>query len=323
MVSRYSLTRAERSAVQTKRLLLLFTLFLFGCSSASPSATPAPAATATLTPQPSATPAPTSIPDFAERIRNAQYQLGASDSLRVVQLKDGKYEQGTAGGTDYVSVNVTAFMAKGDLNHDGVAEYAALIAENYGGSGVFTFLVVFADVNGALVFKTSNMVDDRPKLNALAIENGKIFVDAVIHSAADPGCCPTLRVTRHYRLVTDNLLDVVDYSTFTADGKPRTIAITTPLDGSQTYSSVQFKGTVAIAPFENNLAYRIYDLAGVELSAGSINVTAASPGGPGTFDSVISLGTILSGAVVRVEIQDVSAADGSLLAMNSVELVVK
>ena len=52
-------------------------------------------------------------------------------------------------------------------------------------------------------------------------------------------------------------------------------------------------------------------------------MTAAQLGGPGTFDAAVSVGNILSGATVRVQIQDVNAADGSLLAMDSVELVVK
>ena len=136
-------------------------------------------------------------------------------------------------------------------------------------------------------------------------------------------CCPTLKTTRDYQLVAPNQLKMTDFSTFTPDGKPRTITIDAPVNNTETYSSIQFKGKVAIAPFENTLTYRIYDLVGVELSAGSINVTATNPGGPGTFDSVVSLGTILSGSVVRVEVQDISAQDGSLLAMDSVELVVK
>jgi hypothetical protein len=204
-----------------------------------------------------------------------------------------------------------------------VKEYAALIAENYGGTGVFVFLAVFVDVNGELVFQASTLVDDRPALNALSIENGEVFLDAVIHAAEDPFCCPTLRTTRHYRLVTANHLDMTDYTTFTPDGRPRTITIETPANNTEAYSSVQFKGRVAIAPFENNLTYRIYDLVGIELSVGSIAVNAAELGGPGTFNAIVELGTILSGSVVRVEIQDISAADGSLFAMDSVELVVK
>ena len=89
------------------------------------------------------------------------------------------------------------------------------------------------------------------------------------------------------------------------------------------FTSVPIKGTVAIAPFENNLAYRIFDVSGIELAAGPISVSAPDLGAPGTFDAIIPLGSTLSGSIIRVEVQDISAADGSLLAMDSVELVVK
>jgi len=118
-------------------------------------------------------------------------------------------------------------------------------------------------------------------------------------------------------------LDMTDYTTFTPDGRPRTITIESPTNGTETFSSVQIKGSVAIAPFENNLAYRIYDVTGVELAAGPLAVSAPELGAPGTFDAMIPFGRALSGAVIRLEVQDVSAADGSLLAMDSVELVVQ
>jgi len=82
-------------------------------------------------------------------------------------------------------------------------------------------------------------------------------------------------------------------------------------------------GNVEIAPFENNLVYRIFDVGGVELAVGSITVNAADLGGPGTFDADISLGNILSGALIRLEVQDVNVEDGSLFAMDSIELVVE
>jgi hypothetical protein len=214
-------------------------------------------------------------------------------------------------------------VAVGDLNADGREEVAALVSENYGGTGVFVFLAVYEEVNGTLTFLTSNLVDDRPQLNALSIENGEIFLEAVIHGTDEPMCCPTLRTMRHYRLAEVDQLDMTDFTTFTPDGKPRTITIESPLDGSEAFSSVLLKGNVAIAPFENNLAYRIYDVSGIELSVGPIAVNAPDLGAPGTFEAVIPLGSILSGAVVRIEVQDISAADGSLLAMDSVELVVK
>jgi len=306
-------------------LLLLFSLLLFGCRPATPP--PSLSDQTETTPDSviestSVSATPTTVPDEVTEIRNSQYQLGATDALQVVQLTDGKFEQGNTSGSDFISIAMTDFVAVGNLNSDGGKEVAALVSENYGGSGVFVFLAVYVNVNGKLIFQTSTMVDDRPQLNELSIENGEILLDAVIHGPDDPMCCPTLRTTRHYRLV-DNQLDMADYTTFTLDGKPRTITIESPANGTEIFSSVPIKGSVAIAPFENNLAYHIYDVSGIELSAGPLSVTASDPGAPGTFDAVIPLGKVLSGAVIRIEVQDVSAADGSLLAMDSVELVVK
>ncbi|HLO14309.1 MAG TPA: hypothetical protein VK206_05740 [Anaerolineales bacterium] len=312
MVSRYS-------------LIVLLAILFTGCRPATPPPSAldltqsAPGPVTESTPLPAT---PTTAPDEVKQLRNAQYQLGATDSLQVVQLKDGKFERGTPGGTDYVSVALTDFAAVGDLNGDGTDEVAALVSENYGGSGVFVFLAVYANVNGALTFQASTLVDDRPQLNALSIENGEIFVDAVIHGPGEPMCCPTLHTTRHYRLV-DNQLDMTDYATFTPEGKPRTITIDFPANGTETFQSVSIKGNVTIAPFENNLAYHIYDISGIELSAGPVPVSAPKPGSPGTFEALVPLGNVLSGAVIKLEVRDTSAADGSLLAMDSVELVVK
>jgi hypothetical protein len=261
------------------------------------------------------------VPEYVTRLRNAEYQL--ADSQRMVQLADGKFQQGTAGQPDYVSINLTDFSAAGDLNGDGVAEIAAAFGENYGGSGTFVFLTIYSDVNGKLTFLTSALVDDRPVLNGLSIENGEVALSAVTRDADDPFCCPTMQTHRHYRLFAEDQLKLTNYTSLTPDGKPRTITIESPADGAQVDSSIHIKGNVTIAPFENTLAYRVYSTGDVELASGPIQVSAADMGGPGTFDSIISLGSILSGAVVRIEIQDLSAADGSLLAMDSVELVVK
>lgn len=304
MASRYSLS-------------FLLVLLLIGCRPV-----PAPTEVAPVI-EPTATPAaPTAPPDIAALIRNAQYQLGVPDSLQVIQLQDGKFEQGTAGGADYISVQLTNFVAAGDLDGDGSDEIAALISENFGGTGVFVFLTVYKLANGTPAFLTSSVVDDRPQLSALSIENGEIFLDATVHTVDDPMCCPTLRTVRHYRLVS-NQLERTDYTTFTPDGRPRTITIESPANGTEIFSTVRVQGSVAIAPFENNLTYSIKDGTGIELSRGAVAVTAPDLGAPGTFDENISIGSIISGTVITIEIQDISAADSSLLAMDSVQLVVK
>lgn len=308
-----------------RALILLLGVVLIGCRPATPPPTPSEQTQATSVPVVETISAPvtsTAIPEEAKEILNAQYQLGATDALQVVQLKDGKFEQGPSGGADSMAISLTDFVAVGDLNNDGTNEVAALVSENYGGTGVFVFLAVYTNENGTLTFQNSTMVDDRPQLAALSIENGEIFLDSVIHGLDDAMCCPTLRTTRHYRFV-DNQLDMSDYATFTADGKPRTITIDSPANEAEVFTSVPMKGKVAIAPFENNLAYRIYDISGIELAAGPISVTAAPPGATGTFEALVPLGNILSGTLIKIEVQDLSAKDGSLLAMDSVELVVK
>jgi hypothetical protein len=264
----------------------------------------------------------TPSPDYVTRIRNAEYQLTATGSPRLIQLTDGRFEQGAPGSDEYISITVTDFTARGDLDGDGLEEYAALVAENYGGTGVFVFLVVFSDVDGRLIFQTSIGVDDRPQPNELSISNREVFLDVTVHRADEPMCCPTLKSARHYRLV-NNQLRMTDYVTFTPDGRPRTITIESPANGTEVFRSIPVTGRVAIAPFENNLVYRIYDLGGVELAIGSITVSAQDLGGPGAFEQTILLGNILSGAVIRLEVQDINAEDGSLFAMDSVELVVK
>lgn len=302
---------------------LFFAMLLFGCRPATPPPSASDLtqiAAASITP--TVRPPTVDVPDEAAEIRNAHYELGAADTLQVVKFTDGKFEQGIPGSDNFMSIALTDFIAVGDLDEDGRDEIAALVSENYGGTGVFVFLAIYVNRDGTPTFQASTIVDDRPQLNELSVENGEIFLDAVIHGTDDPMCCPTLKTVRHYRLI-DNQLDMTDYTTFTPDGKPRTITIESPTNGTEVFTSVQMKGTVAIAPFENNLAYRIFDVSGIELSAGPIAVSAPDLGAPGTFDVVIPLGKVLSDSIIRIEVQDLSAADGSLLAMDSVELVVK
>ena len=302
-------------------MTLLLAIFLLGCRPVQAPPTTAPSvsspAAATMTSVPV-----TPTLQVATLIRNAKYQLGIPDSLQVVQLKDGKYEQGTAGSADYISVTLTDFIAAGDVDGDGKDEVAALIAENSGGTGVFVFLTIYKMTGGTPTFLTSSIIDDRAQPNALSIENNEVFVDVTVHATDDPMCCPTLHTARHYRLINGQL-DMADYSTFTPDGRPRTIKIESPSSGTPVSNSIQVKGTVMIAPFENTLVFSLKDGAGVELSRGAVQVAAADPAAPGTFAAAIPLGKALTSGVIVLEIQDVSAADGSLQAMDSVELVVK
>jgi hypothetical protein len=305
-------------------LMLLLAVLLVGCRPASPSPTAAPVTDAS--PLPLTTVVPTQTPPLVgitpRQVKNSLYELGATDSLRTVQLVDGSYTEGQPGDSGYLKVEVSDFIALGDLTADGINEAAAIVSEDHGGSGVFVFLAVYSEQDGEPVFTTSVFVDDRPKLGGLEINNNEIRLVATVHRLDEAMCCPTLETVRHYRLINDQL-DMTDFATLTPAGQARIITIDSPPYGMAVSSSVHVKGKVAVAPFENNLTYVIKDAGNVELSRGAVPVTAADLGGPGTFEVTIPLSDILSRAVISIEIQDVSVADDSLQGMDSVRLVVK
>ena len=299
---------------------LILTLATLSCGLISPaSISPMPDPIQPTIPVPTV-PAPTLT---ADQLQKAQYQLGARDDRASVQLTDGQWQQGTDATTlDFAHVSMSEFTSLGDITGDGVDEAAAIFFENYGGTGNFGFLAIYTNVNGLPVFLSSTMIDDRPMINGLAIESGEVFLDAVIHGFEDPGCCPQLPTTRRYALV-NNKLRITAYTTATPDGAIRGIEIMSPADGTQVTEFVQVNGTVSIAPFENNLSYFIYDEAGNQLGVGPITVTAPDFGAPGTFSELIPLAGIPADTTIYLEIHDLSAADGSLLALDAVKLIVK
>ena len=269
---------------------------------------------------------PTPLPDIPgispTQVRNSQYQLGFIDQIRTVQLEDGQYQEGAPGSINHISVSVTDFIARGDLNGDSVNEAIAIVAENHGGSGIFVFLAIYQYLNDEAVFLTSIFLDDRPIINHLAVEDGEIFIDAIVHDRDDPMCCPTLETTRRYLLNGVNLI-LTNYSTLTSAGEPRAITIEAPVEDAQVSGIIRLLGNITIAPFENNLVYRVYDLGGVELSAGPITVEAPDLGAPGTFEKAIDLGNILTNTTIRIQVEDRNVADGSLFAMDSVILQIR
>ncbi|KXK11533.1 MAG: hypothetical protein UZ14_CFX002002768 [Chloroflexi bacterium OLB14] len=299
-------------------LILLLATLACGLPTAS---TPAPIVDSV----PTIESTPTVLPALMiEQIKNAQYPLLVPEDGRVVQLTDGVYQSNTDTlAVDYAYAMVMQFFALGDVTGDGLGDAAVMFVENYGGTGQFVVLAIYANVAGEPLFITSTFIDDRPMLNSISIENGEIFIDAIVHSFEDPGCCPALPTTRKYALV-NNQLRLVHYTSNTPENKKREIVITSLIDNAEITmgSSVQLTGSVSIAPFENSLSYFVYDEAGVQLLAGAVNVTSPDFGAPGTFNQTIDLSSLPTG-VFYLEIEDQSAADGAVLALESVKIFVK
>lgn len=253
-----------------------------------------------------------------EQLKNLEYRLPTYQKL--VRLVNGKYMAGS--GVDYLAVNLLEPIALGNLDGDGQADAAVLLAENGGGSGTFISLLALLNRAGQPQQTGEILIDDRPLINSLKIAGGKIILEAVIHGTDDPMCCPSFPVTETFTLDGAGLT-LRRLESITPNGSQRAINITNPAAGDQVAGSIQLQGSVTIAPFENNLVYRLYDQQGSLLAEGPLNVDAANPGDPGTFDAPLDLSALPAGLPVRLEVLDLSPADGSTLAMDSVELIIK
>jgi hypothetical protein len=282
----------------------------------------APAATATES-QP--TPTVTRPTLSVDQLRNATFTMMGSDRvLRTISLKDGKYQNGTdPAQPGYVLVTLGDKIAFGDLNGDGFDDAAISVAENFGGSGDFVSVVAVINQAGQPNPVASELIDDRPVMNQLEIQNGEIFVDALVHGPADAMCCAALPSKRSYRLI-DNALVLSQLSTTTENGIERVILIETPGNGTEISGPFIVKGSVSISPFENTLGYKVFIQGSKQpLAQAGFVISADGLGGPGTFELPIDAGKIDFKGAVRIEISDVSAADGSNLAVKTIFLVFK
>lgn len=305
-------------------LLLIFLLSGCGLPLAAPE-TPTPIPTSTPLPTPAPLPTQT-LPPIAtqpialklEALKNFTYH--APQYKKTVQLSNGKYEAGS--GADYYMAALLDQAALGDLNGDGLPDAAVLLAENGGGSGVFVSLIVLLNDAGNPRQAGAVLIDDRPQISSLAIQEGQVQLEAVIHGPGDAMVSPSLSVRETFRLDGASLV-LSALASKPAGGDWRSIQIESPVENAQEGASVQVKGSMPIAPFENNLSYRVYDAARNLLAQGPFPVMAQDMGGPATFDNSLDLGAISRPAQVRLELWDVSMADGSPLAIASVRLSLK
>ena len=86
---------------------------------------------------------------------------------------------------------------------------------------------------------------------------------------------------------------------------------------------VVLSGNMPIAPFENTLLLQIYGEFTMTNSSNSMMVTSPDVGMPATFSTTIPLGMFKPGELVRIQLVEVSMADGSPMAIDTVVVKVK
>lgn len=172
--------------------LALAVLLSVGCPASAPTPTPVPP---TLVP-----PTPTPTPLTYERLRNAEFR-SAWPANRVARLSDGVYRERQApDAASELVIRLSEVFAIGDLDGDGVADAAVALATQGGGSGTFYTLEAVVNDNGTSKHAATQLLGDRIVLKSIAITGGEIVVNMTAHGPQDPLCCPTMNVSRGYRL---------------------------------------------------------------------------------------------------------------------------
>jgi len=103
------------------------------------------------------------------------------------------------------------------------------------------------------------------------------------------------------------------------DRPARELVLEAPLSGATVGAEIEVRGRISVMPFEKNLTYRIYDAAGTVV--GESYITAEGDyDGPGTFARSIAVTGSTAPGRLRIEVRDVSEADGSLFVSTWVEV---
>lgn len=136
-----------------------------------------------------------------EQLRAATY-AGIYDE--PVSLTDGRYEGPPfvpGGASRPVVVMVDHLVAHGDLDGDGRADAAVLLVESSGGSGSFIYLAAMLDRDGEALNAGTVLVGDRASIRRLAIDDGAIVAETLVHAPDDAMPRPTRkrRVTFEWR----------------------------------------------------------------------------------------------------------------------------
>lgn len=282
-----------------------------------PVPTAVPSTDTPLPPVPSATPVlPTVVPLTMDMLRNGTYYL--PNYKRTVKLINGTYSEGS--GADQYSVKMLDTVAFGDLNNDGVADAVILLVENGGGTGEFESLVAVLNTNGAATQAGQALLGDRVQVRMMTITSGVVGLDMLVQGPNDPMCCPSQPEGQYYRMV-GNAFWLMTLNTITPAIQKRAITINTPQDGASVTNPITISGAETIAPFENTLTYRVFLPDGTKVNESTLlEDSGGVAGAPGKFTQSFDLSnTGVTGPVI-FQFLDLSAADGSTLALESVVL---
>ncbi len=181
---------------------ILTIMFAGGCT--APGSAVEPAADPS-TPMPESTDIPAEF--SLEALGDATYQGVLEQPITLV---DGRFEGRPfveGGATRPIVTLIPEPMIYGDLDGDGQADAAVLLATDTGGSGTFVHLAAVALQDGKPVNLATALLGDRVRVQSLTIDNDRIEVILLTQGPDDPQCCPSREERHIFRLRGDLLTE--------------------------------------------------------------------------------------------------------------------
>jgi hypothetical protein len=129
-----------------------------------------------------------------EKLKNAEYYFLAKGPIRLTQ---GTYEDKETKRTYQLSDVVTY----GDINKDGIKDAVTALTVTIPNQGNFSYLVALANEAGSPQNISTEFIGSGIKVKSLKV-NPDNSIEAVMdqYQAGDPDCCPSLKITRTYKL---------------------------------------------------------------------------------------------------------------------------
>ena len=245
-----------------------------------------------------------------EQLHHGRYRLPLrGDEETAIRFHQGR---GTVrygdGATERVQAGLLAdLVAFGDLDGDLIADAAAVVFINPGGSGTFIHLLAMHDREGTPVQAAREFLGDRVRVQSITISGRRIFVTMLAHGAGDGLCCSSVEVRRAFTLQGRRLVP------------SQLLVVESPLPGEKVAPGIEVRGTTSTPPSGDGLAYLVYDAYGGVIGMGRVSV-AAGLGGAGTFAAPVDF-LAGGGGPGRIEIVDMHQRDGSALARASVQVL--
>lgn len=215
-------------------ILLAVIALAVGACSAPPTPTPMPTTQPSPTAVPTKAPAaatplatPTVAPLTLDALKNAEYAIEGPAGGKA-KLANGTFKEPIPKSSAAVTVHISDVTAVGDLNGDGAQDAAVILIANTGGTGNFYYLYAVLNDKGTPKPSSPELLGDRIKLKALAIQGSEIVIDFLTQGPKDAMPNPTVPVTRKYKPQDGKLAATIPPTPAAAAAATKAAVVATP-----------------------------------------------------------------------------------------------